>query len=153
LSTHASGGEQSCPAIDRPSLSGPDRGDPPRPGGAPALVAIKGIGTETAGALLVAAGDHPDRLRSEAALAHWCGVAPLPASSGETQRHRLSRGGNREANRAPYRLALGRLGWDDRTRADVEQRPREGKTKREIIRCLKRTIAREVYRALVASAA
>ena len=116
-------------------------------------MAIKGIGTDTAGALLVAAGDNPDRLRSEAAFAHLCGVAPLPASSGKTQRHRLSRSGNRDANRALYLLALGRMGWDERTRAYVEKRTRDGKTKREIIRCLKRYIAREVYQALVASAA
>lgn len=115
---------------------------------APALVAIKGVGTDTAAALLVAAGDNPKRVRSEAAFAHLCGVAPVPASSGKTQRHRLSRGGNRDANRALYLLALGRLGWDERTRAYAERRTREGKTKPEIIRCLKRYIVREVYRAL-----
>ncbi len=120
---------------------------------APSLVAIKGVGTDTAGALLVAAGDNPDRLHSEAAFAHLCGVAPLPASSGKTQRHRLSRGGNRDANRALYLLAIGRLGWDDRTRAYADRRTREGKTKAEIIRCLKRYIAREIYRALTAPAA
>lgn len=120
---------------------------------APSLVAIKGISTETAGALLVAARDNPDRFRSEAAFAHLCGAAPLPASSGKPQRHRLSRSGNRDANRALYLLALGRMSWDDRTRASVAKRTRDGKTKREIIRCLKRSIAREVYQALVASAA
>jgi transposase len=118
---------------------------------APALVAIKGVGPDTAGALLVAAGDNPERLHSEAAFAHLCGVAPLPASSGKTQRHRLSRGGNRDANRALYLLAVGRLGWDARTRVYAERRTRDGKTKAEIIRCLKRYIAREVYRALMAS--
>ena len=120
---------------------------------APALVAIKGVGTDTAGALLVAAGDNPDRLSSEAAFARLCGVAPVPASSGKTQRHRLSRGGNRDANRALYLLAIGRLGWDERTRAYADRRTREGKTKAEIIRCLKRYIAREIYRALTAPAA
>lgn len=120
---------------------------------APALVAISGVGTDTAGTLLVAAGDNPDRLRSEAAFAHLCGVAPVPASSGKTQRHRLSRGGNRDANRALYLVTLGRMRWDERTRAYVEKRTREGKTKREIIRCLKRYIAREVYRALAIPAA
>ena len=120
---------------------------------APALVAIKGVGPDTAGALLVAAGDNPDRLRSEAAFAHLCGVAPLPASSGKTQRHRLSRGGNRDANRARYLLAIGRLGWDERTRAYAEKRTQDGKSKPEIIRCLKRSIARETYRALTAPAA
>ena len=122
-------------------------------GTAPALAAIKGVGTDTAGALLVAAGDNPERLHSEAAFAHLCGVAPLPASSGKTHRHRLSRGGNRDANRALYLLAVGRLGWDARTRAYAERRTREGKTKAEIIRCLKRYIAREVYHALMASVA
>ena len=120
---------------------------------APTLVAIKGVGTDTAGTLLVAAGDNPDRLGSEAAFARLCGVAPVPASSGKTQRHRLSRGGNREANRALYLLAIGRLGWDERTRAYADRRTREGKTKAEIIRCLKRYIAREIYRALTAAAA
>ncbi len=120
---------------------------------APAMVAIKGVGTDTAGALLVAAGDNPDRLHSEAAFARLCGVAPVPASSGKTQRHRLSRGGNRDANRALYLLAVGRLGWDERTRAYAERRSREGKTKSEIIRCLKRYIAREIYHALTVPAA
>jgi transposase len=113
-------------------------------------VVIKGVGTDTAGALLVAAGDNPDRLRSEAAFARLCGVAPVPASSGKTQRHRLSRGGNRDANRALYLLAIGRLGWDERTRSYAARRTGEGKTKSEIIRCLKRYIAREVYKALTA---
>jgi transposase len=116
---------------------------------APALVAIKGVGTDTAGTLLVAAGDNPDRLRSEAAFAHLCGVAPIPASSGKTQRHRLNRGGDRDANRALYLLAIGRLGWDGRTRTYADKRGREGKSKAEIIRCLKRYIAREIYHALM----
>ena len=120
---------------------------------APALVAIKGVGTDTAGALLVAAGDNPDQLRSAAAFAHLCGVAPLPASSGKTQRHRLNREGNRDANRALYLLAIGWLGWDERTRAYAHRRTCEGKTKAEIIRCLKRYIAREVYRVLTTPAA
>jgi transposase len=115
---------------------------------APALVAIKGVGTETAGALLVAAGDNPERLRSEGAFAHLCGVAPVPASSGKTQRYRLNRGGNRDANRALYLLAIGRLSWDARTRTYAAKRTQAGKTKPEIIRCLKRYIAREVYHAL-----
>lgn len=120
---------------------------------APTLVAIKGIGVDTAGALLVAVGDNSERVRSEAAFAHLCGVAPVPASSGKTQRHRLSRSGNRDANRALYLLAIGRLGWDERTQAYAARRTREGKTKAEIIRCLKRYIARETYRALTAAAA
>jgi transposase len=120
---------------------------------APALVAAKGIGVETAGALLVAAGDNPDRLRSEAAFARLCGVAPLPASSGRTTRHRLSRGGDRDANRALYLLAIGRMGWDERTRAYVRRRTAEGLSKAEIIRCLKRYIAREVYQLMTRSRA
>ncbi len=120
---------------------------------APALMTIKGVGTDIAGTLLVAAGDHPERVRSEAAFAHLCGVAPVPASSGKTHRHRLSRGGNRDANRALYLLAIGRLGWDERTRAYADRRTQEGKSKAEIIRCLKRSIVREVYKALAAPAA
>jgi transposase len=115
---------------------------------APALVAVKGFGPDTAGALLVAAGDNPERLGSEAAFARLCGVAPLPASSGRTTRYRLSRGGNRDANRALYLLAIGRMGWDQRTRDYVERRTKEGLSKPEIIRCLKRYLAREVYQLL-----
>jgi transposase len=115
---------------------------------APDLLAVKGIGTEIAGALLVAAGDNPDRLRSEAAFASLCGVAPIPASSGKTHRHRLSRGGDRDANRALYLLALGRMSWDPRTRAYVERRTATGLSKPEIIRCLKRYLVRELYRTL-----
>ena len=91
----------------------------------------------------MAAGDNPERLRSEAAFAHLCGVAPIPASSGKTTRHRLNRGGNRDANRALYLLAVGRLAWDPRTRAYVARRTAQGKSKPEIIRCLKRYLARE----------
>jgi transposase len=115
---------------------------------APALVAVKGVGPETAGALLVAAGDNPERLRSEGAFARLCGVAPLPASSGRTTRHRLNRGGDRDANRALYLLAIGRMSWDPRTRDYVARRTAEGLSKPEIIRCLKRYLAREVYRLL-----
>jgi transposase len=110
----------------------------------PTLLAIKGVGTDTAGALLVAAGDNPNSLRSEAAFAQLCAVAPVPASSGKTQRYRLNRGGNRDANRARYVLAIGRLGWDERTRTYADKRTQEGKTKAEIIRCLKRYLAREL---------
>jgi transposase len=113
------------------------------------LLAVKGVGTDIAGALLVAAGDNPERLRSEAAFASLCGVAPIPASSGKTNRHRLSRGGDRDANRALYLLTLGRMGWDPATRTYVTRRTAAGLSKAEIIRCLKRYIAREVYRLLV----
>ena len=116
---------------------------------APDLLAVKGIGTDTAGALLVAAGDNPDRLHSEAAFASLCGVAPIPASSGKTNRHRLSRGGDRDANRALYLLALGRMGWDPATRTYVTRRTAEGLSKPDIIRCLKRYLAREIHRILV----
>jgi transposase len=118
---------------------------------APALAAVPGVGPDIASALLVAAGDNPERLRSEAAFAHLCGVAPIPASSGRTQRHRLNHGGNRDANRALHMLIVGRLHRDPRTRAYVQRRTGEGKTKKEIVRCLKRYAARELYR-LVATA-
>jgi len=120
---------------------------------APALLAVKGLGPDTAGALLAAAGDNPRRLRSEAAFARLCGVAPLPASSGQTRRHRLNRGGDRDANRALYLLVVGRMSWDPRTRAYVARRTAEGLSKPEIIRCLKRYLARELYRLLAASPA
>jgi transposase len=116
---------------------------------APELIAVKGVGTDIAGALLVAAGDNPERLRSEAAFASLCGVAPIPASSGKTNRHRLSRGGDRDANRALYLLALGRMGWDPATRTYVTRRTAAGPSKAEVIRCLKRYLARELYRLLV----
>jgi transposase len=115
---------------------------------APRLLALDGVGTDTAAALLVAVGDNLGRLRGEAAFARLCGVAPLPASSGRTTRHRLSRGGNRDANRALYMLAVSRMRWDARTRRYVARRTAEGKTTAEIIRCLKRHLAREVYRAM-----
>src|SRR5215213_8212330 len=116
---------------------------------APELLAVKGVGTDIAGALLVAAGDNPDRLHSEAAFASLCRVAPIPASSGKTNRHRLSRGGDRDANRALYLLALGRMGWDPATRTYVTRRTAAGLSKAEIIRCLKRYLARALYRLLV----
>ncbi|MGD9528708.1 MAG: transposase [Pseudonocardia sp.] len=104
----------------------------------PALVALNGISTDLGGQLLVTAGENPDRLRSEAAFAMLCGVAPLPASSGRTHRHRLNRGGDRHANSAIYQVVLCRLRWDQRTRAYVERRTAQGMSKKEIIRCLKR---------------
>jgi hypothetical protein len=79
-------------------------------------------------------------------------VAPLPASSGKTTRHRLSRGGNRDANRALHMLAVSRLRWDERTSQYVARRTMEGKTSAEIVRCLKRHLAREIYRALTSPA-
>jgi transposase len=115
----------------------------------PALLMLNGVATDIAGQLLVTAGDNPDRLRSEAAFAMLAGVAPLPASSGRTHRHRLNRGGDRQANAALYRIVCCRLRWDPRTRAYVERRTAQGMSKKEIIRCLKRYIAREVYTALL----
>ncbi|MFE3474192.1 IS110 family transposase [Streptomyces cavourensis] len=114
----------------------------------PELVALFGVGTETAGQLLVTAGDNAERLRSEAAFAALCGAAPVPASSGRTDRHRLSRGGDRQANRALHMIAVVRMRYCPRTRAYVARRTQQGLTKKDIIRCLKRFIAREVYRAL-----
>jgi transposase len=116
----------------------------------PALTALRGVGIDTAASLLVAVGDNPERLKSEASFARLCGVAPVPASSGKTVRHRLSRGGNRDANRALHVLALGRMSWDQSTREYVARRTAEGKSKREILRCLKRYVAREIYRILTA---
>jgi transposase len=118
-------------------------------GQAPELVSLPGIGTDNAATLLVVADDTPQRLRSEASFASLCGVSPIEASSGKVVRHRLNRGGNREANRALYMVCLARMRRDQRTQEYVARRTAEGKSKREIIRCLKRYIAREVYRVLV----
>jgi len=115
---------------------------------APELVAVEGVGTDTAASLLIAAGDNPERLENEAAFAHLCGAAPIPASSGKHVRHRLNRHGNRDANRALYVIAVCRMNRDERTRSYVAKRTAEGKSKKEIIRCLKRYIAREIYRVL-----
>jgi transposase len=115
---------------------------------APALVAVFGVGTETASTLLVTAGTNPNRVKSEASFAMLCGVAPLPASSGPNTRYRLNRSGDRQANAALHRIALVRMRWHEPTQRYVQRRLTEGKTKREIIRCLKRYIAREIYKIL-----
>ena len=115
---------------------------------APALVSIFGIGPDSAANLLIAAGSNPERLQSEAAFASLCGVSPIPASSGKTNRHRLNRGGDRQANAALYRIVVVRLRHDGRTNAYMRRRTREGLSKSEIIRCLKRYVAREVFSAL-----
>ncbi|WP_327363477.1 IS110 family transposase [Streptomyces sp. NBC_01296] len=115
---------------------------------APELLALFGVGPETAGQLLASAGDNPERMRSEGAFAHLTGVAPIPASSGRTHRHRLNRGGDRAANNALHTIVLVRMRYDERTRAYVERRTKEGLSKKDITRCLKRFVAREVYRAL-----
>lgn len=116
---------------------------------APGLLALHGVGPDTAAMLLVAAGDHPERLRSESSWAHLCGVAPIPASSGKTAgRYRLNRGGDRQANSALWRIVIVRMHSDPATRAYADRRGKEGLSKKEIIRCLKRYVAREVYRQL-----
>jgi len=113
---------------------------------APELVAAFGIGPDIAAEMLVTAGDNSDRIRSDAALAKLCGACPIPAGSGKTNgRHRLNRGGNRQANAALYRAIIVRMRWHPATIAYVERRTTEGLSKREIIRCLKRYLAREVY--------
>jgi transposase len=121
------------------------------PAAAPALVALHGVGPEVAATLLVAAGDNRERLKSESSFAALCGVCPLPASSGKTQRHRLNRGGNRQANRALWTIVMTRLRHDERTRRYVAKRSAEAMSKPEIIRCLKRYVAREVYPAVVST--
>jgi transposase len=116
---------------------------------APVLIRLKGVGPDVAGALLVAAGDNPERLRSDAAFASLCGVSPVPASSGKTNRYRLNRGGDRIANNALWRIVMVRLTCDERTQTYVARRTAQGMAKRDIIRCLKRYVAREVFHALL----
>jgi transposase len=112
---------------------------------APGLLALYGVGPHTAALLLIAAGDHPERLRSEAAWAHLCAAAPIPASSGKTVRHRHGPGVNRQASHALWRIVFTRMGSHPATRAYAGRRTQEGKSKKEIMRCLKRYVAREVY--------
>ena len=112
---------------------------------APSLVDLHGVGVRTAALLLVAAGDNAGRIISEAAFAHLCGVAPIHASSGKVTRHRLNRGGNRQANHALWRIVFTRMSSDPRTRAYVDRRSLEGRSKPEIMRVLKRYVARQVY--------
>ena len=114
----------------------------------PALVSIFGIGPDTAAALLVTAGSNPERPHSEAAFAALCGVSPIPASSGKTNRHRLNRGGDRQANAALHRIVVVRLRYDKRTKEYMRRRTGEGLSKTEVIRCLKRYVAREVFSTL-----
>jgi transposase len=117
---------------------------------APRTAALFGAGPDVAGQLLVTAGDNPERLRSEAALAHLTGTSPLPASSGRTDRHRLNRGGDRAANAAIHRIVLCRMRHHAPTRAYIHRRTAQGLSKREIMRCLKRYVVREVHTALLA---
>ncbi len=113
---------------------------------APLLRQGCGIGADSAAEILSLFGDNPERLRSEAALAKLCGVNPIPASSGKTNRHRLNRGGHRHVNAALYRIVIVRMRLDERTKTYVARRIAEGKTKAEIIRCLKRHLIREIWR-------
>jgi transposase len=117
----------------------------------PGLLDLYGVGKDSAAALLVAAGDNPDRLRSEAAWARLCGVSPIEASSGKVIRHRLNPGGNRQANAALWHIVITRMGSDPRTMAYVERRSKEGLTKKDIIRVLKRYVARQVYPHIIAA--
>jgi len=112
---------------------------------APALLGQFGVGPDVASALLIAAGGASDRLRTEASFAALCGVNPIPASSGKTHRHRLNRGGDRQANAAIHAVALVRMRSDPRTRAYAARRTADGLSRRDIMRCLKRYIARELY--------
>ena len=118
---------------------------------APELISLPAIGTDHAATLLMVAGDNPERLGSEASFASLCGVSPVEASSGQVVRHRLNRGGNRDANRALHLICVVRMRIDQRTRRYAARRASEGKSKKEIIRCLKRYVAREVYRVLTTS--
>ncbi len=118
---------------------------------APSLFALHGVGPDTAASLLVTAGDNPQRLRSEGSWAHLCGVAPLPASSGKTIRYRLNRGGDRHANAALYRIVLTRMSNHPETRAYVTRRRAEGLNTGEVMRCLKRYLARRVFKHLPAT--
>ena len=113
----------------------------------PALLQAKGIGIGiiSAAQLLLTCGDNPDRIKTEAAFAMTCGADPIPASSGKTTRHRLNRGGDRQANHALHDIAIVRLHTDPRTRQYAKRKETEGKTKKDILRCLKRAIAREVH--------
>jgi transposase len=120
---------------------------------APQLLEVSGIGPDSAATLLIAAGDNPDRLTGEASFAALCGVSPVEASSGKTRRRRLNRGGHRQANAALYRAVPIGLRWNPRTREYVRRRTAEGLSKREIIRCLKRYLARTVFRIITAAAA
>jgi transposase len=119
---------------------------------APSLLELHGLGPDTAASLLVAAGDNPDRLRTERSWAHLCGVTPIEASSGKTIRYRLNRGGDRNANAALYRIVLTRMSNHHQTRAYVARRRAEGLNTAKIMRCLKRYVARQVFKHLPATA-
>lgn len=115
----------------------------------PGLSSLFGVGEDSAAELLLVVGDNPERVRSEAALARLCGACPIPASSGKTSRHRLNRGGHRQANAALHRILVVRMRFHEPTIAYAKRRTAEGKTKKEILRCLKRLLIREIYQILV----
>lgn len=119
------------------------------PKAAPRTLGLLAIGIQHAGQLLHTAGDNPERLRGEASFAHLC-AASIPASSGQTRRHRLHRGGDRDANCALHLAVVVRMRCCPRTRTDVERRTKEGLAKPEIMRCVKRYLARDVYHAILA---
>jgi len=118
-------------------------------GAAPTLREAFGIGPDSAAEMMIVLGDNPTRIRSEAAFAKLCGACPIPASSGLTNRHRLFRGGHRQANAALYRIVTVRMRWHQPTMDYVARRTVEGLSKKDIIRCLKRFVAREIYHALI----
>jgi len=111
-------------------------------------LSLLGLGTQHTATLLIAAGENIDRFSSEAAFAHLCAAAPIPVSSGRTDRHRLNPAGNRAANRALHMIVIVRLRYCEQTKAYMERRTTEGRTKKEVIRCRKRYVAREIYRTL-----
>ena len=115
---------------------------------APLLVECSCVGPQSAAQPMATVGDDPERLRSEAAFSMLCGVAPMPVSSGMACRHRLNRGGDRQASSAIRIMAIGRLRTDERAKDYVARKMAEGRTKMEAIRCLKRYIAREMYYAI-----
>lgn len=117
---------------------------------APNLTSMFGIAEDSASELLIVVGDNPERIHSEAAVAKLCGVCPVPASSGKTTRHRLNRGGHRQANAALHRILVVRMRFHEPTIAYVARRTAEGKSKKEILRCLKRLLIREIYQTIVA---
>jgi transposase len=115
---------------------------------APELLAVDGVGTDVGTAILVAAGDNPGRLKNEASFAKLCGVSPLDASSGKQERHCLNRSGDRQANSALWHIVFTRMVNDPLTQHYIERRKKDGRTKKEAVRCLKRYVAREVFAAL-----
>ncbi|MBF4636311.1 IS110 family transposase [Agreia pratensis] len=115
----------------------------------PTLVSRPGIGTLTAAQFLITAGANINRIPTDAAFAHLCGAAPLPASSGKTDRHRLNRFGDRQANRALHIVIIGRMRYDDETKAYIAKKLAEGKSKKDAIRALKRFLARRIFHDLI----